>query len=349
MMQKKERSPLFRRRKIMIAILVVAGILTLGTFIMAVPMIVSGADQPVVIHIPKKATVQNVHDSLNKYLGESFTGKVMELLQIRKVNWGLRHGAYSVLKGESPYEVMRKISGGAQTPVKLVINGFRGLPVLTSRVSSKVDFTESAFGNALANPVNLQPYGLTPDQSLALFLNDTYEVYWSSSPKTVIDRIGKYYLDFWTAERREKAAALGLTPAQVAIVASIVDEETNAITEKGRVGRLYINRLQKGMKLQADPTVRFAIGDFTIKRVKGEHLRYDSPYNTYLYGGLPPGPIRTPSKSTIDAILDSKPTDELYMCAKEDFSGLHNFAVSYEEHLRNAKRYQDELDRRGIE
>lgn len=327
----------------------VVGVMTLGTFIMAVPMIVNGANRSTVIHIPKKATVQNVQDSLYKYLGEDFTDKVMELLHIRKVNWGLRHGAYAVSKGESAYEVMRRLSGGAQTPVKLVINGFRGLPVLTSRVSNKVDFSESAFENSLANPANLQPYGLTPDQALALFLNDTYEVYWSSSPKTVIDRIGKYYLDFWNTERREKAAALGLTPVQVAILASIVDEETNAITEKGRVGRLYINRLQKGMKLQADPTVRFAIGDFTIKRVKGEHLSYDSPYNTYLYGGLPPGPIRTPSKSTIDAILDSKPTDELYMCAKEDFSGRHNFAVSYEEHLRNAKRYQDELDRRGIE
>ncbi len=118
--------------------------------------------------------------------------------------------------------------------------------------------------------------------------------------------------------------------------------------EKGRIGRLYVNRLNKGMKLQADPTVRFAIGDYTIKRVTRDHLKYESPYNTYLHQGLPPGPIRTVNKSTLEALLNSEPTEELYMCAKEDFSGRHNFAVTYEEHLQNAKRYQEELDRRGI-
>ncbi|MDE6028396.1 MAG: endolytic transglycosylase MltG, partial [Muribaculaceae bacterium] len=129
---------------------------------------------------------------------------------------------------------------------------------------------------------------------------------------------------------------------------SIVDEETNAKEEKGAIGRLYINRLKKGMKLQADPTVRFALNDFTIRRVKGEHLKADSPYNTYRYPGLPPGPIRTTGKTTIDLLLDSAPNDYLFMCAKEDFSGTHNFASTYAEHQENARKYQKALDVRGI-
>ena len=132
------------------------------------------------------------------------------------------------------------------------------------------------------------------------------------------------------------------------IICSIVDEESNAKSEKGTIGRLYINRLKKGMKLQADPTVRFALNDFTIRRVTRNHLTVDSPYNTYQVEGLPPGPIRTTSVETIDAVLNSQPNDYLYMCAKEDFSGTHNFAADYATHQENARRYQNALNERGI-
>ena len=194
----------------------------------------------------------------------------------------------------------------------------------------------------------LSNYDLTPENSLALFLDDTYEVYWSTSAKSVLDKIGENYLRFWTQERRQKASALGRTPAEMSILASITDEESNAAEEKGTIGRLYNNRLQKGMRLQSDPTVRFAVNDFTIRRVKGEHLKINSPYNTYKISGLPPGPIRTTGAKTIDLILNSEPNDYIYMCAKEDFSGRHNFAKDYAEHSANAMRYRKALDARGI-
>lgn len=324
------------------------GVFTLLTFILCFPMLMAGADKEAMVRIPANATVQQIRDTLALHFGDSYADKVMRITSIRNVDWSKRHGAYKIPEGETPFGTMRKLTGGAQEAVRFSINGFRGLPLLIDRIAAKFDFSADSLAKTLADPEVLEPYGLKPHQALGLFLNDTYEAYWSASPKELVGKVGKYYLEFWTQERRQRAAALGLSPSDAEIVASIVDEETNAMSEKGRIGRLYVNRLQKGMKLQADPTVRFALGDFTIKRVKGEHLGFDSPYNTYRYAGLPPGPIRTPSKSTIDSLLESEESDDLYMCAKEDFSGRHNFASTYPQHLANAKRYQEELDRRGI-
>ena len=152
----------------------------------------------------------------------------------------------------------------------------------------------------------------------------------------------------WNEEQVKKAENLGLTPTQVSTIASIAEEETNNVKERGVVGRLYMNRVQKNMPLQADPTVKFALQDFSLRRIKNEHLKVNSPYNTYKNPGLPPGPIKIPSKTTIDSILDSEPHDFIYMCAKEDFSGLHNFAVTYKEHMQNAAKYRNALNKRKI-
>lgn len=323
-------------------------IFTVATFFICAPMLISGANEDTIIHIPLNATPSQVHDSLARHLGDTYAGRVMQIAKIRKVDWSKRHGAYLISKGNSPFRAMRKLTRGAQEPVHFSINGFRGLKLLIDRIAARFDFSPDSLSRTLADPEVLEPYGLRPDQALCLFFNDSYDAYWSASPKEVVDKIGKYYLDFWTPERNEKLSKLGLSQSEAIIISSIIDEETNAAQEKGRVGRLYVNRLKKGMKLQADPTVRFAIGDFSIKRVRGNHLNFPSPYNTYLNPGLPPGPIRTPSKSTVDSLLDSEETEDLYMCAKEDFSGRHNFATTYEQHLANARRYQEELDRRGI-
>ncbi len=312
------------------------------------PYIMNRTPKEALIRIPKNASKEMLTDSLTKYYGKSFASKVMNISRFPNNDPSKRYGSYLIPQGANPLSVMRRLTHGAQTPVKITINGFRSLDNLTSRISAKLDFPADSLKRLLAEPEVLSPYGLTPDQALALFVDDSYQLYWTASPQDVIKKIGANYQALWNDKRRNRAQILGLSPAEIMTVCSIVDEETNAAAEKGTIGRLYINRLNKGMKLQADPTVRFAVGDFTIRRVKGEHLKVESPYNTYRYAGLPPGPIRTTGKTTVDAVLESPANDFLFMCAKEDFSGTHNFASTYSEHQENARRYQKALDQRGI-
>lgn len=300
------------------------------------------------IRIPRNATTAMLADSLEKYCGSKLSKSAMMLYKLHPANLQSRHGAYLIPAGSNAIGIYRKITRGGQTPVKITINGFRNIDLLCQRLASKLDFPADSLKTALSNPEVLKPFGLTPDQALGLFIDDTYEIYWDISPKELITKIGKNYLSFWTEENKNKAENLGITPAGMMTLASIVDEETNNVDEKGVVGRLYANRLKKNMRLQSDPTVRFALNDFTIRRVKAEHLKTNSPYNTYLHAGLPPGPIRTTSKTTLNAILNSAPNDYLYMCAKEDFSGTHNFATTFAEHSRNAARYRNALTEKGI-
>ena len=191
-------------------------------------------------------------------------------------------------------------------------------------------------------------YGKTTETITNILFPDTYEVYWNSTPKGLLNKLNGYYTQFWTAERTSKANKLGLSPDEVQILASIVEEETAKVDEYGKVARLYLNRLERNMPLQADPTVKYAIGDFSIRRITHAMLKTVSPYNTYQNIGLPPGPIRIVTKRTVDAVLNAPQHDYLYMCAREDFSGYHNFTASYTRHLANARRYQMELNRRGI-
>ena len=202
--------------------------------------------------------------------------------------------------------------------------------------------------NLLTEKSILQEYNFTKQTLPALFIPNTYQVYWNISSKEFLNRMFKEYKRFWTEERQNKAKAIGLTPIEVSILASIVEEETNNKSEKPMVAGLYINRLKKGMPLQADPTVKFAWQDFTLRRITNKHLTIDSPYNTYKIIGLPPGPIRIPSPEGIDAVLNYSKHNYLYMCAKEDFSGTHNFASTLSEHNRNARKYWDALNKRKI-
>lgn len=336
-----------RRRPFIMLLICVAVVLAIAAIWIA-PMLLSGTHHSAVIRIPANADIQTVTDTLSKYFGESYADKTASLIKLSGVSPASRHGAYNIPVGTTPARAARRLTHGAQQPLNITVNGQRTLSQLAAYLSDRLDFSADSLIKTATDPELLAQYDLTPQQAMAMFLNDTYEVYWSVSPNELLNKIGANYRRFWNDKRRAKAQKLGLTPAEIMTICSIVDEESNKTDEKGAIGRLYINRLNKGMKLQADPTVRYATGDFTIRRVQGVHLKTPSPYNTYLNKGLPPGPIRTGSAKTIDLVLDAPPTDALYMCARADFSGYHDFASTYTEHQENARRYHKALNARGI-
>lgn len=337
-----------RNNTILLWILISVTILVGMGFLVITPYMVNGSDKKATIRIPKNATIDNVRDTLLRYYPEDYAKKVARLLSIYGFKPEERYGLYEIPEGATPFAAMRKLSRGGQTPVKLKINCFRDISYLAKKMSNKVDFTPEEFLEAATDSAYLAQYGLTPEQALSLFLEDTYEVYWTATPREVLDKIGANYITFWTPGKKEVAEDLTLTPAEMMTLASIVDEETNQVIEKGRIGRLYINRLQKGMKLQADPTVKYALKNQSINRIYEKDTKIDNPYNTYIIEGLPPGPLRTTSRKTVEEILNSSPSTDIFMCAREDLSGFHNFSATYEEHLENAARYQKVLDEKGI-
>lgn len=302
-------------------------------------------DSAVWIYVPKDATADYIRQELTDKAGDAGKNAARLWLWL-KGDPAKANGAYRIEPGTTALHIFKSISRGSQTPVRLTFNNIRTIDQLASRVASRLELDSLQFVAALDSI--LPPQGFKKSTYTAAFLPDTYEFYWTASPAKVIDTLLKHRNDFWNDERRSKAKKLGLTPVEVATVASIAEEETNSRQERGTVARLYLNRIHRGMPLQADPTVKFAVGDFSIKRITGAHLSSTSPYNTYKYAGLPPGPIRMPEAATLDAVLNSTPHNYIYMCAKEDFSGRHNFTSDYAVHQKNAARYRQELNRRNI-
>lgn len=298
------------------------------------------------LYIPQNATPQSIKDSLTTHLGEH-GNRIFTMWNVADGNAETAHGAYLIKSGDKELDIARRLKRGQQTPIKITINNCRTLSQLAEKISINMEMNVNDF---LASCDSILPdAGFNKqEQYPAAFLPDTYEFYWSSEPQRVVKRLLDYRNKFWNEERRAKAKAHGLTPVKVMTLASIVEEETNKNNEKPLVARLYLNRLHKNMPLQADPTVKFAVGDFSLRRITRQHLQVESPYNTYKQTGLPPGPIRIVNKSTIDAVLDAPKHKYLYMCAKEDFSGYHNFATDYSTHQKNAQRYQAELNKRKI-
>lgn len=306
------------------------------------------ADEAVRLYIPRNATNASVRDSMCSSLGESYGNLVYKIWNLTAGDLVKSHGSYLIQPGTSALEAAHRIGAGQQSPVRVTLNNMRTLDDLTKRLGAKIEATPADIKKALTEKLTSDGRFGKPEEFSAAFLPDTYEFYWTDSPDHVVDRLIDERDAFWNKDRLAKADKLGLTPVQVTTLASIVEEESNKKDEHSAIARLYMNRLDQGMKLQADPTVKFAVGDFTLRRIKGQHLKIDSPYNTYKNSGLPPGPIRIPQKSTIDAVLNAPEHDYIYMCAKEDFSGRHNFAADYATHKRNAARYQARLNKRGI-
>lgn len=260
----------------------------------------------------------------------------------------VKAGKYRITPGMSNYAIVKKLRSGSQEPVKLVINKLRTKEEFIKFISDRMEPDSLELAELLQADSYLAKYGLDRNTAMAVVIPDTYEFYWNTSADKIFQRLAGYYEKFWTEERKRKAGEKKLSPLQVITVASIVEEETNKNKEKPNVASVYLNRLNKGMKLQADPTIKFAMNNFALRRITGEYLNYESPYNTYKYAGLPPGPIATPSKASIDAVLNAPATDYIYFCAREDFSGYHNFASNYAEHMNNARKYQQALNARGI-
>ena len=259
-----------------------------------------------------------------------------------------RTGRYHVLPEMTCLQLYRLLRNGTQEPMNLVVPTARTMDKLASVLSQSLMVDSAEIAQALTDSTYCADRGYTTATIPALFIPNTYEVYWDIPVDKLVERMEKENNRFWTAERKAKAEAIGLNHEQVATLASIVDEETANDGEKPMIAGLYLNRLRIGMNLQADPTVKFAVGDFSLRRILNKHLLVESPYNTYRVAGLPPGPIRVASIAGLDAVLNHAEHDYLYMCAKEDFSGTHNFARTLSEHYQNARRYVRALNERGI-
>ncbi|GAA0545134.1 endolytic transglycosylase MltG [Chitinophaga japonensis] len=267
----------------------------------------------------------------------------------RELNYPTRvkAGRYQIQKGMSNFEIVRLLRSGRQVPVKLVITKLRTKKDLVKKLCSNLEADSNALRVLLQDQVYLRQFGLDSNTVMCAVMPNTYEYYWNTSAEGAFAKLEKAREQFWTEERKAKARRLGLSLNEVTILAAIVEEETNKNDEKPLISSVYLNRYRKGMRLQADPTVKFALQDFGLKRIRESHTLYDSPYNTYRYTGLPPGPICTPSSKTLEAVLNTPETDYMYFCARSDFSGYHAFAATYREHLQNARQYQAALNRLG--
>ena len=260
----------------------------------------------------------------------------------------IRSGRYAITPEQSTIRVFRNLKNGHQEPVRLTIPESRTMDRLAGYLSRKLMMDSVAVAILFSDSSFCAQQGYDTATIACLFIPNTYEVYWNISIENLMKRMKKENENFWNAQRTIKADALGLSKEEICTIASIIDEETANNAEKPMIAGMYINRLKEGMPLQADPTIKFALKDFALKRIYHNMLQFDSPYNTYKNTGLPPGPIKIASVAGIDAVLNRTAHDYLYMCAKEDFSGTHNFAKTYQEHLKNAAKYSKALNEKGI-
>lgn len=260
----------------------------------------------------------------------------------------LKPGRYRLKAGMNNRTIINKIKSGNQDPVQLKIQNLRKKENFAAYLAKNMEADSAAFMQVLDSTALLEKYGFNKENSYTMFIPNTYELYWNTAPLDFFEKMQKEYDKFWTAGRKQKAEALKLSPVEVSILASIVDAEALYDKEMPVIAGLYLNRLNRGILLQADPTVIYANNDFTVKRVTNSLLAVNSKYNTYKYRGLPPGPIMMPSINAIDAVLSPEKNNYIYMCAKEDFSGYHNFAATEAEHNQNAKKYREALNKRNI-
>ena len=306
------------------------------------------SDKAYLLEIPSNSVYKKVVDKLyeerviNDVLSFSFVAKILGYQE------AVKPGLYQIEPKMNNLQLVRMLRSGQQTPVRVTFNTVRTQEELAEKISVNLEVSKEQFLELLQDSVYIRKFGFEEETIMSLFIPNTYEFWWNTSAEELFERMHKEYQIFWTDARKQKAQDLGLSQQEVSTLASIVQAESQKSDERPRIAGVYLNRLRIGMPLQADPTLVFAAGDFTIKRLTAKQMAIDSPYNTYKYAGLPPGPINLPDINSLDAVLNYEKHSYLYFCAKEDFSGYHSFALSYDEHLSNARRYQRALNAANI-
>ncbi|HYF70316.1 MAG TPA: endolytic transglycosylase MltG [Ohtaekwangia sp.] len=332
------------KRLILFLVLSILGIsfVFYGFQVLYTPNVLLGI-QDRVLKIEEGATFKDVQKQLHegRYVNDLISFSF--LARLMGYDKSVKPGRFLLRQDMSNLEAIRFLRSGKQEPVRITFNNVRLLPELAEKITRNLDMKPEQFEAAVLQFTMNNPHGFNKNNIISMFIPNTYEVYFNITPQALVERMHMEYEKFWTDERKQKAAAVGLTPLEVSALASIVQAESVRADEAPIIASLYLNRLKTGMPLQADPTLVFAVGDFTLKRVLNEHKEIDSPYNSYKYAGLPPGPINMPEIRSLDAVLNHADTNYIYMCAKEDFSGRHNFTSNYNEHMRNAAKYQRAL------
>ena len=329
------------------SVFIVLALVSLALWLKGASVSFSGDKADRRIYIPTGSSYADLCDTLRTNGCMPNTTAFNLFARLRKLPDHVKGGSYIVADGMTAFHLVGKLNSGNQDPIRLTVGKHRTIESLCEFLGQKLEFPPDSLLLLLRDPELCAQYGEIPQTIIGIFPRNTYEVYWTTSPRKFLDRMKRESDSFWQP-RQNAIQSLGLSRQQVLTLASIVEEETNANDEKADIASVYLNRLRIGMPLQADPTVKYAMGDFTIRRILNYMLQTDSPYNTYRVKGLPPGPICIPSVSSIDAVLKNKKTDWIYFCAKEDFSGRHNFSSSLAEHQRNAAKFHKALNDRKI-
>jgi UPF0755 protein len=343
----------YSRRKIIVAvlsILVIVGAVLIYKMYDKVygPNVDLGKEETTHLHIPTGSSMEDVIsilDTSNILISKT---EFRWLADKKNYSSNIHPGRYLIKNRMSNNELINMLRSGRQDPVDLIFNNIRRKKELAEIVSRQIEANSNNILHLLNDKNYLEQFGFTPNTVYAMIIPNTYEMWWNTSAREFIRRMNREYKRFWHEERKQKARKIDMNPVEVVTLASIVDEETIRDDEMPKIAGVYINRLEKGMRLQADPTIKYAIGDFTVNRVLDKHLKINSPYNTYKNAGLPPGPISFPSIAAVESVLNYKEHDYLYFVARPDFSGYHNFSETHYKHIRNAKKYQSALNKRKI-
>jgi len=338
-----------KRSKITLVLLISISVLAISmTFyfyqVFFSPNTLVESDQPYILKIPTNSVFKTVADQLyedkvvNDILSFRFVSKALDYQD------AVKPGLYKIDPKMNNLQLVRMLRSGAQVPVKVTFNNVRTKEDLAEKITANLEVSEEQFLNLIQDSVYVRKFDFEEETVISMFIPNTYELWWNTSAEALFDRMYKEYQDFWSEERKQKAQDLGLSLKEVSTLASIVQAESQKSEERPKIAGVYLNRLKIGMALQADPTLVYATGDFSLKRILNIHKEIDSPYNTYKNIGLPPGPINLPDINSLNAVLNAESHKYMYFCAKDDFSGYHAFAITYNEHLNNARRYQNALN-----